>query len=319
MGDASWYLKIAEQGYAEKPFNTSKQENWAFFPVFPLLVRALSLILPSTLLSGILVSNLALLWALILLHRLARIAAGSAAADRAVWFIAFFPSSYFFSVPVTEALFIAVVLMGFVCLCERRLLMAGLCFAVLTGIRITGALMLGAVFVELWQHRKALPWQCLGCLLLAPLGLGLFMCHLWMLTGEPLAFYYIQTTWDRALSCSLASLPALTGEMSMVLAGWNFGALNGAMAILAFFCGASLLYWRRYSYALVVMVPLLATLATGTLLSTSRYVMVMFPVYIVLAEWAKTPFRERLVLGVFAVLLGVMTLLYSLHLTAAMT
>src|SRR6266699_377809 len=38
--DAIWYLNIARNGYEKEKFNTDQQHNWAFFPLFPLIVNA---------------------------------------------------------------------------------------------------------------------------------------------------------------------------------------------------------------------------------------------------------------------------------------
>lgn len=39
-GDAEWFRSIAISGYAPGSFDASQQRNWAFSPVWPLLVRA---------------------------------------------------------------------------------------------------------------------------------------------------------------------------------------------------------------------------------------------------------------------------------------
>ncbi len=64
--DAADYLRIAQHGYEQRV-------DLAFFPLFPLLVSAISHVLGSWsyLLVGTLISNAALLGALLLLYRLA--------------------------------------------------------------------------------------------------------------------------------------------------------------------------------------------------------------------------------------------------------
>ena len=39
--DFGWYSQIAELGYAQEPFSTAAQKNWAFFPLQPLLNQAM--------------------------------------------------------------------------------------------------------------------------------------------------------------------------------------------------------------------------------------------------------------------------------------
>ena len=70
--DAGWYEHIAKHGYVDQAVGPAGQRNLAFYPLYPLTMRLLSLAGPEPLPAGILISNLALLAALLLLHRMAR-------------------------------------------------------------------------------------------------------------------------------------------------------------------------------------------------------------------------------------------------------
>ena len=78
--DAGWYEHIATHGYVDQPVAPAGQRNLAFYPVYPLAMRLVSLSGLSPLAAGILVSNLAFLGALLLLHRMARARFGAEAA-----------------------------------------------------------------------------------------------------------------------------------------------------------------------------------------------------------------------------------------------
>lgn len=115
--DSGWYWSIIERGYQT---SENGQANAAFFPLYPLLVYPLSLPLravwndaQSFYAAGILVSHVAFGFALAGVGRLGSDLVGRPAADRAVWLIALYPFSYFFSAAYTEALYLALAVWAF--------------------------------------------------------------------------------------------------------------------------------------------------------------------------------------------------------------
>src|SRR5690606_6476278 len=102
--DSQWYVQIARDGYWFQPL---QQSNVAFFPLYPLYMRLVARFVGGNLiLSGFLVSNIALLLALIYLYRLTVLELGDRpSAQRAVFYAAFFPTAFFFNAVYTESLF----------------------------------------------------------------------------------------------------------------------------------------------------------------------------------------------------------------------
>ena len=116
--DAGWYGGIALDGYSfEGRFD--KQQNVAFFPAMPGLMRAVGapagasqptvprpLRLARVLWGGVVISVVAFAWASNYLVRLAREMMGEARAPAAAALMAAYPFAIFFSAPYTEALFV---------------------------------------------------------------------------------------------------------------------------------------------------------------------------------------------------------------------
>lgn len=115
--DADWYVGIATHGYERRPFDTSIQANRAYFPLHPMLWRIGLGATGDGTLSGLLIANLLFLLGLAVVHRLA-IASGrdAPAASRTVYALAFFPVSYFFSLPWSESLFLLLTAAAFLLL-----------------------------------------------------------------------------------------------------------------------------------------------------------------------------------------------------------
>ncbi len=116
--DAGWYGGIALDGYSfEGRFD--KQQNVAFFPALPMLMRALGYPMGAftpglpperrmarVLWVGTLISIMAFVWAAIYLSRLARDTIGPDRASSAVALLGAYPFAVFFSAPYTESLFL---------------------------------------------------------------------------------------------------------------------------------------------------------------------------------------------------------------------
>src|SRR5947209_16603554 len=89
--DAIWYLNIARNGYEKEEFNTDQQHNWAFFPLFPLIINAAARITGEFPLTASLLSNIFFFAALIFLHQTAILfGSDNAGAARAVFYLAAF-------------------------------------------------------------------------------------------------------------------------------------------------------------------------------------------------------------------------------------
>lgn len=124
--DAGWYLGIATGGYEYDPQQTG-QQNIAFFPAFPMLIRTAAALIGArqtvapgsvnlaaierrlherTIIAGWLVSLGASVWALVYLFRFARDTLGPQAATGSVWLLAAFPFAYFFGALYTESVYL---------------------------------------------------------------------------------------------------------------------------------------------------------------------------------------------------------------------
>src|SRR3982750_408835 len=97
--DSSYYVFTAQHGY-------EALGQTAFFPFYPMVMRAVATITYSEVVAGVLVSLASFAIALVILHRLAALDFGADVARRTVWLVALFPAGVFFSAIYTEALFL---------------------------------------------------------------------------------------------------------------------------------------------------------------------------------------------------------------------
>ena len=119
--DSGWYHGIARNGYQ---WVEGGRNNLAFFPVYPMAMRASGLLLggkPADFyFGGIAVSWVACMVAMLLLYRLARLDVDEDAAERAVPYALLYPFAFFFGVVYSESLFLMLVLGAFYGFRTRR-------------------------------------------------------------------------------------------------------------------------------------------------------------------------------------------------------
>jgi hypothetical protein len=209
--DSVWYLAIAQGGYDHEATRT------AFFPLYPLVLRGLGLVIGSDLIAGVLVSLVAFAVALLLLYRLAALELDGELARVTVMLVAFCPMSYFFSAVYSESLFLA---LSVGCILQARLGRwgwAGVLGALGAASRNSGVvLVVPIVLLFLYGPRADRPVPGRGSssglrrLLprypitpaiawagLVPVGLGAYLGWLALKTGDGLAPFHVQQVWFR--------------------------------------------------------------------------------------------------------------------------
>src|SRR5215218_2646275 len=207
--DGELYLKIATEGYgATEDYDLGAPISTAFFPLYPLFVRAGISIGGRPALWGVLISLVATLFALYFLYRIAEKLQNKEVARAATLTFAFFPTAFFLNAVYSEALFVAFAAGSYwAAYVRRELLLAGLLGALTAATRNSGVLLL-IPLVYLWlRNRSEFGWRGLWQLALVPAGLLGYMFFLWYEFGDPLMFANAQTTgWGRELTNPLATL-----------------------------------------------------------------------------------------------------------------
>jgi hypothetical protein len=317
VGDAWFYRQIAATGYETPTSDAVPKNTWAFFPAYPLLLRALGGSSDRWFwILSVLVSNGALLAALFAVAAAGRaMGAADDDAERAVWYIALFPTSYFFSLPMTESLFLLLSAGSFLAAARQRWPVASILGGLAAATRVIGICLLPALLLLPLQRRQRLSTQHLW-LLAIPLSLVAFVTYLYVHTGDPLAFVHAQTLWGRSPSGRFAM--AFPNSGLAVSKPWNFVALNAAAAALMIAAGIWFLVRRQWSYAAYTLLSAAVPLSSGSLQSMARYALVDFPLFYWLAAIGRTPTRDRALTTVFVILLGWLVALFTLRLDFAL-
>lgn len=316
--DASWYVEIARDGYHPGPLTTETPKNWTFFPLYPLLLKAIAPLFNSYLIAGLIISNSCFLLALIVLQLFMRHEKiDPATSDRAIWLCCFFPTSYFFISPLTESLFLLLSLGAFYFLRKERLIFSAVTLSLATATRPTGLMLLPAFLLELCKSKASTVIK-LTSLAIAPLGAMFYMLYLHTLTGSLLAFSENQAAWGRFKGSFWELTASLMLNLDRVMIGWNFLAFNAFCALLALSISYYLYRRKMFSLALFLGIPVACALATGSVLSMARFVAALFPIYLGIALMCRSIKAERLVFIIAALFLSAYCIMYGTHITAGM-
>lgn len=324
--DTGFYVSIAEEGYK---YEGVPLPSVAFFPLLPLLMRALTPLVGyalggDTLVAGILISNVALALTAVLFYRLVAEQWGTAVADRAIWYWLIFPAAFFGSAIYTESLFLLLAVGALYAARRGWWELAALLGLAATLTRFVGLIVLPLLLVEWWAQRrtneagKRPSLLALVVLFIVPLGTASYMAYLWRTFGDPLAFVHGAAAWQRVPQSPLVTVAQLLqrpaeGWWAALWAGhihvdnW----LDFGLAALFLALAAALLANRRWSEGVFVLLGVLIPFSSGLLMSQRRYVWVLFPAFILLAQWGQRPWLDKLITTLSLLGLALFTALFA--------
>jgi Gpi18-like mannosyltransferase len=307
--DTVWYGDIVDNGYS---FDPALKSSVAFFPLYPLLISIIKPLIGSTVAAGLLISNLAFLLSLILLYRLTEAKFESrATAARTVFYIASFPTAFFFAAAYTESLFLLLSVGAAYAAHERRWGWAAVCGALCAATRSFGVLIWVMIILEwLASHgwtlgavRQPGSWgklrdvvrtdfRTLFIICLIPVGLLAYMIYLDVQFGDPIAFWTTQSAWGFT---NIGPVAVIIRDIGRVARGElpYFTYLN-VLAFLAvvwicFFIGRRL----GAGYALYALLSVLLPMFSRTE-SMIRYILVVFPVFMMAGRWGRNIWVNRI-------------------------
>lgn len=286
--DGRWYRLIATHGYLDVP---GRQNDTAFFPLYPLAMRVLNLAGLSLNTAGLLLANVAFLVGLAALYELARHWVDEQQARRAVIYAALFPFGFVFSMVYPEAIVLAAAAIAGVLALRGRWLGAALAVAIATLCRPEGVFLALPIAAIAFRRRPELDAAARGRALVAvlagPLALGSLLLYQWRVTGDALAFSHAQKAWGRGITpagiyhalVKIVHYPTLSR-------GWMYR--DAAFCLVYLIC-LYLAYRAKVprgwivAGALIVLLPLWS----GDWQSDARFGLLALPVYCGLAYAAQ--------------------------------
>lgn len=302
--DACWYLRIAEFGYE------AGEPGTAFFPVYPTAIRLLGPFFFGNLtLAALVVSACAYIAAMAFLHALVSADLDRETAERSMLYLSVFPTAFFLFAPFTESTFLALALGTLYCMRTGRYGVAVL-LALLVGLSRPQGFLLAIplaweVVMLLRAHRfaeghRARTLTAAAAASAPVLSFGAFVAYSEVATGVSTLEagrqhwgYANAPPWDVVSNAWRWMLdPANAGFA-------NIQAMTGFhLVLIALFVGLFIFGLRTVpvTYSLYVAPQLLVILVGGPttpLQSASRFMLLMFPIFVVLGHLGRRPWFHR--------------------------
>ena len=274
--DGGHYVGIAQYGYTEK-------SQYAFFPLYPLLIKVVNKIVQNYTLSAVLISLVATFFAVNAFYSLVSIDFGKKLAASSLWRLLTFPASFYLMTAYSEGLFLLLVISTFLFLRKGNLFLATILAAAASATRLVGLALVLALLVEVWSrggfNRKN--WY----VFFSFSGFAIYSLFLFNKIGDP--FYYItaEKSWLRSLA--IPGIGFWETIKSIATPGFVEKNITATLDLLfaVFGVGMVLRSFRflRPSYSIYALASILVPLFTSSLSSIPRFLLPIFPIFILIA------------------------------------
>ncbi|GEM_PF-342176 len=283
--DGEHYLSIAKYGYQI----VSGFSQYAFFPLFPLLIAISSIVLSDVFLSGILislVSGIAFLYYFTKWLELKKVSKVQAV----ILSLLVHPGSIFLHAVYTEPLFLALSAAALYFAEKEKWSRSVVLIALASATRANGVFLSLFLFIRLLEkHAKPLKSAFLS--FLSATGLLAYMTYLYFSAGTPFAFANAQSSWGKAAfqspietvaeyvrAVTLQFTPDLTHAVVVVEI---LSLILGTYLIVGVLTKKQL----PRSYIVLLLANLLFPLLTGSLGSMPRFILNLFPGLVIFSKW----------------------------------
>lgn len=265
--DGGHYLGIAEVGYSQKI-------QYAFFPLYPILIRILNQAIGNYLLSAILINIASAFFGVHILYKLTAEYFDKKIAEKTVLAFLFFPMSFFLMAVYSEGLFFFLTIAAFFFLKKNKLFWATILATLASATRLVGLAVVAGILIEILTRNglSRKNWF----VLLAPVGFIFYCIFLYRQTGDPFYFVTAENYWQRVIVFPVVGFWETLKAMPNGLLDLAFAIFGLGFAIRSFrFLPIS---WSIYSL-ISVGIPLF----TPTLSSIPRFLLPIFPIFILMA------------------------------------
>lgn len=310
--DSGHFLGIAQRGYVA-------EEQYAFFPLFPILIKIGSFFtFNNYLVSALILSNIFLLWSLYFLYKLMSYDFNEKIVRKGILYLLIFPTSFFLAMVYTESLFILLVVSSFYFARQKRWALAFFISIFAASAKPFGLIM---PLILGWEYLSQIEFKLKKIntnflwIIFSPLGIVIYMLFLKSKTGNYFSFISSQANWQRELNLGFPI--TLVNNYLSVFSFESLGTRLFAQQTVEFFSVAFfvalLIYsWKklRSSYVIYCVLLALSAISTGVLTSFPRFLLLAFPLFFPLAVLAKNSLFDRFIQLSFILFLGLFFALF---------
>lgn len=291
--DGEHYISIAQHGYG--------LGEQAFFPLYPILIKLISYFLLENIgfvnAAGLLISNISFFVGLIGLYKLIEIDYPTKIAKLCTVLLLVFPTSFYFGSTYTEGLFFSLVVWSFYFAKKDNWIYASILGMLASTTRVLGVLLFPAyLFMVLKNVKFYLRKIQLKhfYILLIPLGIFIYMYYLYIRYADPLLFLKSIRYFGEQRSTLPILLPQVFYRyIFKIIPALDYSYLPVVFTtFLEFLSSLLFLALSIYSvfelnigYSIFLILGFLLSTISGSFSSLPRYVVVLFPGFIIISLW----------------------------------
>lgn len=281
--DGFHYLSIAERGYE----TVLGQSQYAFFPLFPLLISVLGYLMPGFVAAHVIVGVSFLAFVYFVTRWSSKYTDNPL---QLLWMVLLSSGSVYLLALYTEPLFLALVSGTFYFADRKDWGKATLATAFATATRFPGVLLV--LFLFLTLHKEKIK-HAYAYALAGLSGLFAYMLYLWQVSGNPFSWFTAQSGWGKSDLTSPLVTFANYGRALTVEFKPDITHLVVVVEVLVTVILLSLLYkfWqnRKFesAYKWYALGSLTLPLATGSLGSMPRFALALFPLFLTIPSLPK--------------------------------
>ncbi len=274
--DGGHFLSIAEHGYIEK-------YQYAFFPLYPLLISLINNFIHDYLIAALIISITCSYLTIHLLYSLVSLDFDKKIAQKVILFLLIFPTSFYLLTGYSESLFLFLTIGTYFFARKKKLLTATVLASLATATRLVGLAVAVGLLVEVLTttglNRKN--WY----VVFSFLGFGIYCLYLYKTIGDPFYFLVAEQHWQRNIvvpvfgfweTIKSLSQPAFITEHFNVFLDLVFAIFGTGFVIRTF-------RFLPPSYSVYSLISILIPLFTPTLSSMPRFLLPIFPIFILVA------------------------------------
>ncbi|MFN8413865.1 MAG: hypothetical protein U0Z26_15905 [Anaerolineales bacterium] len=314
--------------------------SYAFFPFYPLMMRLLAIPLSligmnqiaTATLSGVIVSMLGTLAAMLALYEFAKDEIDEANGIRAAFYLLIFPSGFFLAEIYTEGLFVGLAFTSLLLIRRKQFVWAALLAVFATFTRAVGVTLVIPLFLawikegewmELdmeWKQifYRGIPWRIVlkGLIVFAPLIAFL----VWRISYYGLAFSHVEEEFfgRGTLAFGNSYISWSEGFKAMFANNKNAAAYYFVewLGIVIGFIACIAEFKRHPDLAIFGFLVVFLSFTSGPAQGMYRYVLAAPPVFLYLSRQGKNPVFDKVWTLVSVLLMGVMCTMYMFDMWA---
>ena len=301
--DGGHYLSIAKFGY----LNSS---DFAFFPLYPLIIKSLTAVAGNEIFWGLLASNLSFFLFLVILNKFLTAKYSKKIAFNVFVTYLFFPSAFFATVYYSESLFLLLVSLFWYSMKKKQYLLGAVFISLASLTRVIGSFLIISFFYNYFSRAKSsrsFSNKNIIYPFLSAAGIVIYMAYLFVSVGNPFEFHSAQALWGRQV----------TDPITVIISyAWSYliepkpliDYLDYSLSLL--FLIILILGRNKIQSSLWIfsMLTILIPISTGTFTGMPRYLLSSIGAFIIIGKYLEEkPFLKK---PVWATSLALQIILY---------